>query len=182
MSTASAARGTHSVHVRTIGDSSSPSSFTCVEPASLPKPFPTTTAAGTFSRNMLPACGRIAVTPVLIESPRVTVVWPTRTPSTSVMASSGPGGRTPTTRPMSRALGRGVWLASGALARVRSRRLRIVDCGLRIGRASSCHESSRLDRTGSDPIRNPQSTIRNGFASVARVRSASYHAPRTSAL
>ena len=32
------------------GLSSSPSSFTCVEPSSLPKPLPTTTAAGTRSR------------------------------------------------------------------------------------------------------------------------------------
>ena len=74
VSTASAARGTHSVQVNTIGDSSSPNSLTWVEPASLPKPFPTTIAAGTLSRKGLPPCGRIAVMPVLIESPRAMVV------------------------------------------------------------------------------------------------------------
>jgi hypothetical protein len=46
---ASAARGTLSVLVKSIGVSISPSSSTCVEPASLPKPLPTKTAAGTFS-------------------------------------------------------------------------------------------------------------------------------------
>jgi hypothetical protein len=62
---ASAARQTHSVQVSRIGVSSSPSSRTCVTPMSLPKPLPTTIAAGTRSRNGLPPCGRIAVTPVL---------------------------------------------------------------------------------------------------------------------
>src|SRR5436189_2019610 len=84
---------------------------------SLPKAFPTTTAAGTFSRNTLAPGGRMAVTPVLIESPRAIVVWPTRTPATSVMASSGPGGSTPTTMPRSRARGRGVWESSGPAVR-----------------------------------------------------------------
>src|SRR5579872_3679458 len=49
---ASATRGTFNVEVSRIGVSISPSSFTCVEPASLPKPLPTNTAPATFSRNL----------------------------------------------------------------------------------------------------------------------------------
>ena len=41
----------------------------------------------------------MAVTPVFTESPMRTVAWPTRTPGTSVMASSGPDGSVPTTIP-----------------------------------------------------------------------------------
>ena len=63
-------------------------------------------AAETFSRNRLPPCGRIAVIPVLIESPRAIVVWPTRTPATSVIALRGPVGMVPTMMSMSRARGR----------------------------------------------------------------------------
>ena len=88
---ASTATPTPSVLVRTIGDSIVPSSCTCVEPASLPKAFPTKTAPGTFSRKRLPPWGRIAVTPVRTASPATTVVCPTRTPATSVIAFSGPG-------------------------------------------------------------------------------------------
>jgi hypothetical protein len=46
----------------------------------LAEAVPTTIAAGTFSRNRLPPWARIAVTPVLIESPCVMVVCPTRIP------------------------------------------------------------------------------------------------------
>ena len=84
--TASTAVPTASVLVSTIGDSIVPSSCTCVEPASLPKALPTKTAPATLSRNRLPPCGRIAVTPVRTRSPLTTVVWPTRTPATSVIA------------------------------------------------------------------------------------------------
>src|SRR5215831_7926714 len=125
---ASATRGTLSVEVSAMGDSISPNSFTCVEPASLPKALPTKTAPGTFSRNRLPPCGRIAVTPVRMLSPRIMVVWPTSTPATSVMAFSAPGGSTPTVIPRSRARGRGwsgrwpwPWPSSAAL--LRSRRI-----------------------------------------------------------
>jgi hypothetical protein len=47
--TASTAVPTDSVLVRTIGVSIVPSSCTCVDPASLPKAFPTNTAPATFS-------------------------------------------------------------------------------------------------------------------------------------
>src|SRR5437773_2392372 len=39
-------------------------------------------------------------------SPRMSVAWPTRTPATSVIALSGPGGSVPMTTPRSRARGR----------------------------------------------------------------------------
>ncbi len=39
------------------------------DPASLPNALPTNTAPGTLSRNTLPPCGTIAVTPVLTASP-----------------------------------------------------------------------------------------------------------------
>jgi hypothetical protein len=84
----------------------STSSFTWVEPASLPKALPTKIAPGTFSRNRLPGCGRIAVTPVRTSPPRIMVVCPTSTPETSVIASSGPVGRMPTFNPKSEARGR----------------------------------------------------------------------------
>ena len=83
---------TLSVLVRTIGVSIVPSSLTCVDPASLPKALPTNTAPATLSWNTLPPCGKIAVTPVRTSSPSMIVVWPTRTPATSVIAFSGPGG------------------------------------------------------------------------------------------
>ena len=91
LTTASTATPTPSVLVSTIGDSIVPSSCTCVEPANLPKALPTNTAPGTFSRNRLPPCGPIAVTPVRTVSPAMRVACPTCTPGTSVMAFSGPG-------------------------------------------------------------------------------------------
>src|SRR5438046_8449064 len=103
---ASATRGTLNVDVSRIGVSISPSSFTWVEPASLPKALLTKIAPGTFSRNRLPGCGRLAVTPVCTSSPRRMVVCPTATPATSVIALSGPVGRMPTFSPNSEARGR----------------------------------------------------------------------------
>ena len=46
------------------------------------------------------------MTPVRILLPSTIVTWPTRTPVTSVIALSGPVGRTPKLIPASRALGR----------------------------------------------------------------------------
>src|SRR5512133_1426288 len=51
----------------------------------------------------------MAVTPVRTFSPRTMVTWPTFTPATSVMAFSGPGGKTPGSMPRSRARGRFSW-------------------------------------------------------------------------
>ena len=102
---ASAAFQTQSVQVSRIGVSSSPSSATCVTPTSLPNPLPTWIAAGTRSRKRFPAWGTMAVTPVRIESPSRTVVWPTSTPGTSVIALAGPVGSVPGATPSSRARG-----------------------------------------------------------------------------
>jgi hypothetical protein len=71
----------------------------------LPKALPRKTAPGTFSRNRLPGCGRMAVTPVRKSPPRMIVVCPTSTPATSVIASSGPVGKMPTLSPKSEARG-----------------------------------------------------------------------------
>jgi hypothetical protein len=65
------------VDVSRIGVSISPSSFTWVEPTTLPKALPTKTAPGTFSRKRLPEWGKMAVTPVRTSSPRIMVVCPT---------------------------------------------------------------------------------------------------------
>ena len=112
---ASTARPTASVLVSRIGVSSSPSSCSCVTPAILPKPLKAKTPAGTRWAKGLPACGRIAVTPVRVPCPSITVQCPTRRPATSVMAFSGPGGRMPGARPSSRARGmRGTSLWRGA--------------------------------------------------------------------
>ena len=116
LTTASTATPTPSVLVSTIGDSIVPSSCTCVEPANLPKALPTNTAPGTFSRNRLPPCGTIAVTPVRTVSPAMRVVCPTRTPATSVMAFSGPGLPSPGVIPRSRARGR-PWAVIASVAR-----------------------------------------------------------------
>src|SRR5258706_15967920 len=48
----------------------------------------------------------MAVTPVRIDSPSTIVLWPTRTPATSVIAFHFPGGRTPGRTPRSRMRGR----------------------------------------------------------------------------
>src|SRR5262252_1730053 len=73
-------------------------------------------AAGTFSRNRLPPWGSTTVTPVR-AGPRggspdrpsdpssMIVMWPTRTPGTSVIALYGPGSRVPSTIPSSRGRG-----------------------------------------------------------------------------
>ena len=100
--TASAAVGTLSVLVRTMGVSSVPSSWTWVEPVSFPKPLATKIAAGTLSWKMFPSWGRMAVTPVRTSVPSMIVTCPTAMPATSVMALSGPGSRTPVLIPNSR--------------------------------------------------------------------------------
>src|SRR5690606_32434366 len=51
---------------------------------------------------MFPEWGRMAVAPVRMSRPSIRVVWPTRTPGTSVMAFNGPGLRTPISTPWSR--------------------------------------------------------------------------------
>ena len=97
-----------------IGDSSSPYSSTCDRPVISPAPLRTPMAAGTGAANAERSCGWMAVTPVRAgplptrsaPSPWMTVVCPTRTPSTSVIAFSGPGGKLPMMMPRSRRRGR----------------------------------------------------------------------------
>jgi hypothetical protein len=81
------------VLVRRMGVSRSPHSATWVSPDTSPAPFSTKAPASTrFSKTLL--CGRTAVTPVRTgplptsrrPSPLMRVLWPTRTPPTSVMA------------------------------------------------------------------------------------------------
>jgi hypothetical protein len=81
------------------------------------KPMPK--AAGTFSLNRLPSCGRITVTPVLtgpwpgvsFASPSIRVTWPTFTPLTSVIAFHLPGTNIPISIPMSLARGLELFIA-----------------------------------------------------------------------
>jgi hypothetical protein len=63
-------------------------------------------------------------------SPEISVVWPTRTPGTSVIAFAGPGGRSPITIPRSRALGAvGGMVSWGTL---RNRTVAVRYCEMRI--------------------------------------------------
>ena len=84
---------------------------------SSPAPLSTATPAARPWRTTSPTGpGTMAVTPVRATprpaggsgSSRQTVVWPTRTPGTSVMALPGPGGSRPISMPRSRARARGV--------------------------------------------------------------------------
>src|SRR5512132_4662881 len=67
----------------------------------------------------------MVVTPVRATdgSSRMTVAWPTLTPSTSVMAFCGPGPRRPITTPRSRTRGHMGGLAPTPLAQVPARHL-----------------------------------------------------------
>src|SRR5262245_60801853 len=109
------------VLVRRIGTSSAPCVSIQMLPVISPVPFRTQVAAGTFSRQRSPPCGRIAVTPVRAGPspgrrrpvPLLIVTCPTRTPFTSVMALRGPGAISPTTMPRSRARLRGALSSAG---------------------------------------------------------------------
>src|SRR5205807_9517658 len=58
--------------------------------------------------------------------PRTTVVWPTATPATSVMAFRGPVGITPTLIPRSRALGRTVCAVRIVENKPKTKRIRMI--------------------------------------------------------
>lgn len=96
------------VLVRPMGVSTRPHSETCVMPDISPAPLSTKLPAINLLSNTR-SLGRITVTPVLtgpwpgisLPSPRMTVVWPTRTPLTSVIALYFPGGKTPISIPSS---------------------------------------------------------------------------------
>ena len=84
-------------------------------PETSPAPLSTKPPPFIRSMKMLPRLGRMAVTPVRTgpwpgrsgPSPRMMVLWPTSTPSTSVMALYLPGLKRPRGSPSSRARTRG---------------------------------------------------------------------------
>src|SRR5947209_16522563 len=96
--TASRTTPTECVLVIITGPPSKPDSSTQVVPVISPLPLSVNQPANTGSPEVLPR-GRIAVTPVRtgpcpttsFPDPATTVVCPTSTPATSVMALSGPG-------------------------------------------------------------------------------------------
>jgi hypothetical protein len=82
------------VFVIPMGVVSRPDSRTHSRPVSSPFPF----------RRWQPAKsgvsgGTITVTPVRTSSPSISVVWPTSTPSTSLIALRGPGSPSPIAMP-----------------------------------------------------------------------------------
>jgi len=109
----SASRTTPSecVFVSPIGDDSRPLSRIHSRPVSSPLPLSRCDPANMPLSQILPSPGTITVTPVLTgptptrsaPSPEIRVVWPTRTPGTSVIAFSGPRGSDPIAIPTSAA-------------------------------------------------------------------------------
>ena len=99
------------VFVMPIAPPSRPASRIHSSPVSSPLPLSRWQPANTGSAQTSPSWGRITVTPVRTgpwpttsgPSPSMRVVWPTRTPATSVMALHGPGRPRPMTIPRSRA-------------------------------------------------------------------------------
>ena len=97
------------VLVSRMGVSSRPHSWTCVIPETSPAPLRTKPPATTRLSNTL-ALGMMAVTPVRTgplprssgPSPMISVVCPTCTPATSVMAFDSPTGNRPMEKPSSR--------------------------------------------------------------------------------
>jgi hypothetical protein len=83
------------VLVSPTGELSSPDSATQLSPVTSPLPLSTWYPANNGCADRLPGCGRITVTPVRTgpvpgtsgPSPSISVVCPTSTPGTSVMAS-----------------------------------------------------------------------------------------------
>jgi hypothetical protein len=98
---------TECVFVSPMGEVSIPDSRIHSSPVSSPFPFRRCGPAKTGSSQGLPSCGRTTVAPVRTESPSTSVVWPTRTPGTSVIAFNSPVGRVPIRIPSSLARGLG---------------------------------------------------------------------------
>jgi hypothetical protein len=89
---------TECVFVSAIGVQRSPESRTHSSPVSSPLPLIRWQPAKTGSGG-----GMTTVTPVRTSSPSMSVVWPTLTPATSVIAFSGPCDSRPISMPRSRA-------------------------------------------------------------------------------
>ena len=86
------------VFVRAIGVVNVPESRIHSRPVSSPLPLIVCEAAKSGSGG-----GMTTVTPVRTLSPSISVVWPTATPGTSVIALAGPVGSVPSSIPRSRA-------------------------------------------------------------------------------
>ena len=93
------------VLVSAMGEVSIPESRIHSSPVSSPLPFSRCGPAKNGSSQGVRSLGRITVTPVRTDSPSISVVCPTWTPGTSVIAFASPGGSVPITTPASRALG-----------------------------------------------------------------------------
>src|SRR6266851_3492124 len=112
------------VLVSRIGVSISPHSMTWVIPDTSPAPLRTNPPPVIRSMKMFPWSGRMAVTPVRTgplpglsgPSPRMIVAWPTRTPSTSVIALYLPGLNRPSGTPSSLARTLGPSESTNAIA------------------------------------------------------------------
>src|SRR3954468_12026675 len=111
LTSASRTTPTEWVLVMPMTPPSSPDSRTHSRPVSSPFPLSRWQPAKTRSVHGSSSCGTTMVTPVRTgpspttsgPSPLMSVVWPTRTPGTSVIASCGPGSSSPIRRPSSRA-------------------------------------------------------------------------------
>jgi hypothetical protein len=95
---------TEKVFVIAIGVVRKPDSLIHSSPVTSPLPF---RRCGAANHRSSARPGTMTVTPVRTSSPSTSVVWPTRTPATSVIAFSGPGSSEPISIPSSRALTRG---------------------------------------------------------------------------
>src|SRR6185369_13446399 len=117
--------------------------------------------ASTRSVNTAPG-GRMAVTPVRTgplpttrgPSPQISVVCPTRTPATSVMAFSGPVGNRPRVKPSWRSL-----LRTGQAYRRRGRRWDGGGGGGGGGGENDWRGRNRQQATGNRPTGNRQCRI-----------------------
>src|SRR5262245_13243577 len=117
--TASRTTPTECVFVMQTGVARRPCSASQMVPVISPFPLNEWNPAVTALVQMSPPAGQIAVTPVRATAgvSCTTVVWPTRTPPTSVMAFSGPGGSWPVRRPRSRSRAPAIRLYAPAAAR-----------------------------------------------------------------
>ena len=106
---ASATRGTLKVDVSGSGSRSRPIRSLGSNQPACRRHSPRKRRPDSQSRNRLPGCGTMAVTPVRASSPRMIWCTPTSTPATSVIASSGPVGRMPTFSPEIRKLAGVCW-------------------------------------------------------------------------
>src|SRR5688572_12538310 len=142
--TASRTTPTLCVFVIITGEPSPPDSSTQVVPVISPLPFSVCHAAKTRPLKSLP-CGKIAVTPVrmaVLPSPEISVVYPTSTPFTSVIAFSRPGVPSKGT-PRSRARGL-VWEKITTLSDAMATTIAVSLINIFISNSLSLHRDRRV--------------------------------------